>query len=394
MKRRDFLKKAGVGTAAVVGAGAALSTTIVGCGKGNQEEVANLKSEVEEYKGKLAALTKKHYKWKMVTTWPTGLDVLQEGCVRLAKRIGELSEGRLEIQVFASGELVPAMESFQAVSDGTVEVGSGASYYWAGKEPAAQWFAAVPFGMNAQGMSAWFHGGDGLKLWEETYAPFNLIPRPGGSTGVQMGGWFNKKINTIDDFKGLKMRIPGLGGKVIAKAGGTVVLTPGSEIFTSLERGVIDATEWVGPLHGLRFGFYQAAKYYYYPGWHEPGTYLEYFFNKKAYESLPMNLQQIVDAACVENEHWVLAQFDARNGDALQTLINKHKVPVVRFPDAVLDALKPLAEDVIAEEAAKTPMATKVNESFKKFQKNVGTWGSISEKAYYNGIMPKFSLKA
>ena len=394
MKRRDFLKKAGVGTAAVVGAGAALSTTIVGCGKGNQEEVANLKSEVEEYKGKLAALTKKHYKWKMVTTWPAGLDVLQEGCVRLAKRIGELSDGRLEIQVFASNELVPAMESFQAVSDGTVEVGSGASYYWAGKEPAAQWFAAVPFGMNAQGMSAWFHGGDGLKLWEETYAPFNLIPRPGGSTGVQMGGWFNKKINTIDDFKGLKMRIPGLGGKVVAKAGGTVVLTPGGEIFTSLERGVIDATEWVGPLHGLRFGFYQAAKYYYYPGWHEPGTYLEYFFNKKAYESLPKNLQQIVDAACVENEHWVLAQFDARNGDALQTLINKHKVPVVRFPDAVLDALKPLAEEVIAEEAAKTPMATKVNESFKKFQKNVGTWGSISEKAYYNGIMPKFSLKA
>jgi len=394
MKRRDFLKKAGVGTAAVVGAGAALSTTIVGCGKGNQEEVANLKSEVEEYKGKLAALTKKHYKWKMVTTWPAGLDVLQEGCVRLAKRIGELSDGRLEIQVFASNELVPAMESFQAVSDGTVEVGSGASYYWAGKEPATQWFAAVPFGMNAQGMSAWFHGGDGLKLWEETYAPFNLIPRPGGSTGVQMGGWFNKKINTIDDFKGLKMRIPGLGGKVVAKAGGTVVLTPGGEIFTSLERGVIDATEWVGPLHGLRFGFYQAAKYYYYPGWHEPGTYLEYFFNKKAYESLPKNLQQIVDAACVENEHWVLAQFDARNGDALQTLINKHKVPVVRFPDAVLDALKPLAEEVIAEEAAKTPMATKVNESFKKFQKNVGTWGSISEKAYYNGIMPKFSLKA
>ena len=163
----------------------------------------------------------------MVTTWPAGLDVLQEGCDRLAKRIAELSEGRLEIEVFASGELVPGLESFQAVSDGTVECGSGASYYWAGKEPATQWFAAVPFGMNAQGMSAWFHGGDGLKLWEETYAPFNLIPRPGGSTGVQMGGWFNKEINTIDDFKGLKMRIPGLGGKVIAKAGVDTVLITG-----------------------------------------------------------------------------------------------------------------------------------------------------------------------
>ena len=220
MERRDFLKKAGVGTAAVVGAGAALSSTIVGCGKGDQTEVENLKKEVEEYKGKLATLAKKKVKWKMVTTWPPKLDVLQEGCERLAKKIGELSDGRLEIEVYAAGELVPAMESFQAVSDGTVEVGSGASYYWAGKEPATQWFAAVPFGLNAQGMSAWFHGADGLKLWEEVYAPFNLIPRPGGSTGVQMGGWFNKKINTIDDFKGLKMRIPGLGGKVLAKAGG------------------------------------------------------------------------------------------------------------------------------------------------------------------------------
>ncbi len=366
MKRREFLKKAGVGAAAVA------ATTV----------------------NAPAVLANKSFKWKMVTTWPPGLDVLQEGCVRLAKRIGEISDGRLQIQVFAAGELVPAMESFQAVSDGTVEAGSGASYYWAGKEPATQWFAAVPFGLNAQGMSAWFHGADGLKLWEECYAPFNLIPRPGGSTGVQMGGWFNKEIKTIDDFKGLKMRIPGLGGKVIAKAGGTVVLLPGGEIFTSLERGVIDATEWVGPLHGLRFGFFKAAKYYYYPGWHEPGTYLEYFFNKKAYESLPKDLQLIVDTACVENEHWVLAQFDARNGAALQTLINKHKVPVVRFPDAVLDALKPLAEEVREEEAAKSPMAKKVNESFKKFQKQVGTWGSISEKAYYNGIMPKFSLKA
>ena len=365
MKRRDFLKKAGIGAAAVAAA------------------TVNAP----------AVLAQPSYRWKMVTTWPPKLDVLQEGCERLAKRIGELTNGRLKIQVYAAGELVPAMESFQAVSDGTVEVGSGASYYWAGKEPATQWFSAVPFGMNAQGMSAWFHGADGLKLWEEVYAPFNLIPRPGGSTGVQMGGWFNKQINTIDDFKGLKMRIPGLGGKVVAKAGGTVVLLPGGEIFTSLERGVIDATEWVGPLHDLRFGFFKAAKYYYYPGWHEPGTYLEYFFNKKAYESLPVDLQQIVDAACMENELWVLAQFDARNGAALQTLINKHKVPVVPFPDSVLSSLKSMAYEVIEDEAAKTPMAKKVNESFKNFQKVVGTWGSISEKAYYNGIMPNFSLK-
>jgi len=366
MKRRDFLKKAGMGTAAVV------ASTAVNAP---------------------AVLAKKSYRWKMVTTWPPKLPVLQEGCERLAKRIGEVSDGRLQIQVFAAGELVPALGIFDAVSQGTVEVGSGASYYWAGKAPAAQWFAAVPFGMNAQGLAAWFHGGDGLKLWEEVYAPFNLIPRPGGSTGVQMGGWFNKKINSIKDFKGLKMRIPGLGGKVLSKAGGTVVLLPGGEIFTSLDRGVIDATEWVGPLHDLRMGFYQAAKYYYYPGWHEPGTYLEYFFNKKAYESLPKDLQHIIDVTCMENELWVLSQFDARNGAALQELITKHKVQLVKFPDEVLNDLRKLADEVVAEEAAKDAMSTKVNDSFKKFQKVLGTWGSVSEKAYYDLIAPTYSLK-
>jgi TRAP-type mannitol/chloroaromatic compound transport system substrate-binding protein len=204
-----------------------------------------------------------------------------------------------------------------------------------------------------------------------------------------MGGWFNKKVNKIEDFKGLKFRMPGLGGKVVAKAGGTVVLLPGGEIFTSLERGVIDATEWIGPYHDLRFGLYQAAKYYYYPGWHEPGTYLEFIFNKKAYDSLPKDLQRIIDVACVDNEVWTLAQFDANNGAALQTLINEHKVQLLKFPDEVLNALRPLAEEVREEEAAKSPMAMKANESFKKFQKAVGAWGSISEKAYYDIIAPK-----
>ncbi|MDH3600910.1 MAG: ABC transporter substrate-binding protein, partial [Candidatus Tectomicrobia bacterium] len=177
----------------------------------------------------------------------------------------------------------------------------------------------------------------------------------------------------------------------IAKAGGTVVLLPGGEIFTSLERGVIDATEWVGPLHDLRMGFYQAAKFYYYPGWHEPGTYLEYFFNKKAYESLPTDLKHIVDVACMENEHWVLTQFDAQNGAALQTLLNEHKVQMIQFPDAVLDALRKLADEVVEEEAAKSDMAKKVNASFRKFQKVVRSWGSVSEKVYYDRIIGSMS---
>jgi TRAP-type mannitol/chloroaromatic compound transport system substrate-binding protein len=208
-----------------------------------------------------------------------------------------------------------------------------------------------------------------------------------------MGGWFNKKINTLEDYKGLKMRIPGLGGKVVAGAGGTVVLAPGGEIFTSLERGVIDAAEWVGPLHDLRLGLYQAAKYYYYPGWHEPGSYLEIMFNKKVYDSLPKDLQACIDMACADCEVWALAQFEAQNGAALQTLITKHKVELVKFPAEVMKGLKKLAIDVVEAEAAKDPQAKKVHEDFKAFQKVVGTWGTVSEKAYYDSIVDEYPLK-
>jgi TRAP-type mannitol/chloroaromatic compound transport system substrate-binding protein len=208
-----------------------------------------------------------------------------------------------------------------------------------------------------------------------------------------MGGWFNKKINSIEDFKGLKMRIPGLGGKVLAKAGATVVLSPGGEIFTNLERGVIDATEWVGPLHDNRMGFYQAAKYYYYPGWHEPGTYLEYFFNKKAYESLPKDLQVILDTACMANELWCLAQFDARNGAALVELIKKHKVQLLKYPDSVMKALRKLSKEVVAEQAGKDAMSKKVAAAFEAFQNQVGPWYTVSEKAYYDDIFGDYSLK-
>ena len=185
----------------------------------------------------------------------------------------------------------------------------------------------------------------------------------------------------------------GLGGKVVAKAGGTVVLTAGGEIFTNLERGVIDATEWVGPYHDLRLGLYQAAKYYYYPGWHEPGTCLEVMFNKKAYDSLPNDLKVIIDAVAMETNLWALSEFETNNGAALEELINKHKVELIKFPDKVLDALRPLAAEVLEEEAAKDPMSKKVHEAFKKYQKVIGTWGTISEKPYYDLILEKYALK-
>jgi len=365
MKRREFIKKSSIATATAIAAGAVSAP---------------------------AVLAQKKYRWKMVTTWPPNLPVLQTGAVRFAQRVKEATDGRISIKVFAGGELVPPLGVFDAVSSGTVEVGSGASYYWAGKVPAAQWFSAVPFGFNPQGINAWLYSGGGLKLWEEVYAPFNLVPRPQGNTGVQMGGWFRKKMDSIDDFKGLKMRIPGLGGKVIAKAGGTVVLLPGGEIFTSLERGVIDATEWVGPMHDLRMGFYKAAKYYYYPGWHEPGTCLEVMFNKKVYDLLPKDLQAILDAVAMETNLWSLSEFESGNGAALEELIAKHKVNLIRFPEKLLDNLRVMANETLEEEAKKDAMSKKVHNAFKKFKKQVGVWGSISENAYYNVIADKYAL--
>lgn len=387
MQRRDFLKKTGYVAA---GAAAAAAAGLAGCAKKKEDE----KQATTAGQEGPAVITEKKYEWRMVTTWPPNMPVLQTGAERFASRVAEVTNGRITIKVFAGGELVPPLGVFDAVSDGTVECGSGASYYWAGKVPAGQWFSAVPFGFNPQGINAWFYSGGGLQLWEEVYAPFNVVPRPQGNTGVQMGGWFRKEINSLADFKGLKMRIPGLGGKVLAKAGGTVVLLAGGEIFTSLERGVIDATEWVGPMHDLRMGFYKAADYYYYPGWHEPGTCLEVIFNKKAYDELPKDLQMALDAVAAETNMWSLCEFEAGNGAALQELISQHNVNLKRFPEDLLADLRKMAMETLEEEADKDAASRKVHEAYKKFKEQVGVWGSVSENAYYNVIADKSKLKA
>jgi TRAP-type mannitol/chloroaromatic compound transport system substrate-binding protein len=401
LNRRDFLKKASV--AAVAGS----TGLLVGCNIG-QDTASSAptvapaapaapvqESGSEATQAETGAVATKEVninsnqslEWKMVTTWPPTLPVLQEGANFIAKYVEAMSQGRLKIQVFGAGELVGGLETFDAVQAGTAEMGHGASYYWAGKSPAAQFFSAVPFGMNAQQMNAWLLGGDGLKLWEETYTDFGLVPFPAGNTGVQMGGWFNKEINSIADFNGLKMRIPGLGGKVIAAAGGSAELIAGGEIYTSLERGVIDATEWVGPYHDYVMGFYKVAKFYYYPGWHEPGTVLEAIINRKAWESLTPDLQEIVRQAIIAQNTWMLAQFDAQNNFYLQKLINEEKVDLRPFPDEVMTTLHGYATDVLNELAATDPMSKKVYESFSKFQKDVAAWAEISERSFYNSIM-------
>lgn len=329
-----------------------------------------------------AAPEVKTYNWKMVTTWPPNFPIFQEGVERFAQEVGIMSNGRLNIKVYAGGELVPPLQTFDAVSQGTVELGHGAGYYWAGKIPAAQFFTAVPFGMNAQGMNAWLYAGGGLELYKEVYAPHNLVPFPMGNTGVQMGGWFNKKINSVNDLKGLKMRIPGLGGKVFAKAGGTPVLLAGGEIYTALDRGTIDATEWVGPFHDERLGLYRAAKYYYYPGWHEPGPVLELIANKLAFDELPDDLKKIIENAAASSNIWMLSQFEANNLAALRKLRDEHKVKILPFPNDVINSLHNLTVEVLEEEAKKDPTFSKVYDAYKSFSSDNDRWNTLSEAAY------------
>jgi TRAP-type mannitol/chloroaromatic compound transport system substrate-binding protein len=323
-----------------------------------------------------------HFSWRMVTTWPPGFPILQEGAERLAEHIGAMSAGRLTIKVYAGGELLPPLQAFDAVSEGTVEMGHGAAYYWAGKVPAAQFFSAVPFGMNAQGMNAWLYAGGGLDLWRELYRPFNLVPFPAGNTAVQMGGWFNKRIDSVADLQGLKMRIPGLGGRVLARAGGVPVLLPGSEVFTALDRGTIDAAEWVSPFHDLRLGLQHAARYYYYPGWHEPGATLELIVNAGAWQTLPPDLQAVVSEAAAAVNQWTVSQFEARNAEALAELAKEPDVELLEFPPEVMHELHRQTREALADLAAGDATFRRVYEAYESFRAGNDAWHAISEGAY------------
>ena len=361
MKRRNIIKAIGAAT---------IAGTLSAC-------------KPQEQNCKLQSGEQKIYKWKMVTAWPKNFPALGTGANFLADTINQMSGGRLTIKVYGGGELVPPLEVFDAVSSGTAQMGHAASYYWKGKTPEAQFFGAVPFGMNAQEMNAWLYHGGGLELWTELYQQFNLVPFPVGQTGVQMGGWFNKEINSKEDLKGLVMRIPGLGGEVLKRAGGSPKILPGSELFTSLQTGNIDATEWVGPYNDLAFGLYQAAKYYYYPGWHEPTACLEGTVNKEAYDELPKDLQQIIKIACMAANQNMLSDFTAKNKTALDTLINEHKVQLRKYPDDVLEELKGHAQAVFDELGDKSAMGKKIYQSYKAFAEQTRSWLDISENAYF-----------
>lgn len=325
----------------------------------------------------------RRFDWKMVTSWPPNFPGLGTGAQKLAETITRASAGRLRIKIYGAGELVPPFEVFDAVSRGTAQMGHSASYYWKGKAEAAPFFCSVPFGLNAQEMNAWLHHGGGLALWQELYAPFGIVPFPAGNTGVQMAGWFNRELTGIQDLKGLKMRIPGLGGEVMARVGAVPVNMPGGEIFSALQSGAIDAAEWVGPYNDLAFGLFRAAKYCYYPGWQEPGPTLECLVNQAAYQELPEDLQALVQACCQAINDDMLADYTAQNHRAVKTLREEHRVEFRRLPDAVIAVLKRAADEVLTEVAAKDPFAQRVYESMKAFREQARSWHALSEVAYY-----------
>lgn len=371
MNRRDFVVGAGVG--AVVGAGA----TYVAL---NQKQPAPKPEAAAPEKAPM--VNKGLKKMAVVSTWPRDFPGLGTGAQRVAQRIADATEGRIQVEYFAAGERVGAFDSFDEVSSGNAQAYHAADYYWKGKHPGWAYFTAVPFGFTYTEMNAWIRFGGGQELWDELAADFGLKCVMSGNTGCQMGGWFRKEINSADDLKGLKMRIPGLGGDVIAKLGGSPVSIPGGQIYENLVSGAIDATEWVGPWNDSFMKFYEAAKYYYYPGFHEPGSMLALGMNKKFWDGLTKNEQVIIESAAGMENDMMMAEYNMKSGSALTKLIKEQGVQLRQFSDDVYDSFYNAAEEVFEGVRSHSPLAKKIDDSFKAARTDLAGWTKISDQAY------------
>ncbi len=352
MKRRDLLKG---GVAALAGGTAVVSAP---------------------------AIAAKRVEINMVSTWPRDFPGLGTGAQRFAERLTTMTDGRIKVNYFASGERVKAFDSFDEVASGNAQMYHAADYYWKGKHPGWAYFTAVPFGMTYTEIGAWMRFGGGLELHDELAAEYGLKCLPCGNTGVQMGGWFRKEMNSAADFKGLKMRMPGLGGDVIAKMGASPVSLPGGQIYENLISGAIDATEWVGPWNDSFMKFYEAAKYYYYPGMHEPAAQLSLGMNKKFWDGLSKTDQAIIEAAAETENSIMMSEYNAKNGEALAKLISEQGVKLRSFSDDIYDSFGEAAEEVFAEVVQHSALAKKIHQSFLKSRNAVGAWAKISDQAY------------
>ncbi len=381
MKRRDFVM------GAAVGAGATTAAMISGCTDSGEAE--KLKKELETAKAKISeleqaapAVSKGAMEITMVSTWPRDFPGLGTGAQRFAERLTAMTDGRIKVNYFAGGERVKPFDSFDEVASGNAQMYHAADYYWKGKHPGWAYFTAVPFGMTYTEINSWIQWGGGQALWDELAADFGLKCLPCGNTGVQMGGWFRKEMRSASDFKGLKMRIPGLGGDVLAKLGASPVSLPGGQIYENLVSGAIDATEWVGPWNDSFMKFYEAAKFYYYPGMHEPAAQLALGMNKKWWDGLSKTDQMIITAAAEMENSIMMSEYNAKNGASLASLISDQGVKLRSFSDDIYDSFGDAAEEVFAEVEQHSPLAKKIHQSFLSSRNEVGAWAKISDQAY------------
>ena len=355
MQRRDFLKTAGVGTAAALPFAA-------------RAESPTMNPTI---------------KWRLASSFPKSLDTIYGGAEVMARRVAELTDGRFEIRVFAAGEIVPPFGVLDAVQQNTVECGHTASYYYFGKNRALALETTIPFGLNARQLTAWTYFAGGMDLLRAMFAQYNVINLPGGSTGSQMGGWYRKEIKSLKDIEGLKIRIPGFGAEIFSRMGAVPQSLPGGEIYPALERGAIDAAEWTVPYDDEKLGFYKVAKYYYYPGWWEPGTQLVFYINKDQWAALPPAYRAAFETAAAEAHLMMLAAYDAKNPPALARLQQNGAV-LKRFPDDVLIKAYEIAQTVYAEEAAKNPTFKGLWDSMRGFQEVSDAYWGIAELSMSN----------
>lgn len=328
------------------------------------------------------AIAQNKIEWRMVTPWPRHAPGVGVNAQRLADKINEMSGGRLTVKLFAAGELVPPFECFDAVQTGTADMAHGSPYFWQGKSQAMHYFTGVPFGLTAWEMGAWLRFGGGQELWDELYGQFGLKGFYAGSSGVQAGGWFRSEINSLDDLKGLKMRIAGLGGAVLRKLGAQVILTPPGEIFPAMQSGVVDAAEWVGPWNDLAFGLHKIAKHYYSPSFHEGSAALECIVDKEKFAALPADLQKIVEYAAAASSDEALFDFTRHNARFLEVLVKEHGVILHTWPEDIVNALGKAAQEVMAELAATDAMTAKVSDSYMAYLKEAREWSKWSDQPY------------
>ena len=355
MERRTFLTKAAAGVAASAVAAPALAQTAAPAAQGTPA-----------------------VKWRITSSFPKSLDTIYGGAETLAKRVSAITGGKFQIQVFASGEIAPGGQALDVVQNGTVECCHTCSYYYVGKDRTFGFGTSVPFGLNARQLNAWVYYGGGQKLLDDFYSNYNVVSFLGGNTGVQMGGWFRKEIKTVADCKGVKMRIAGLGGVVFSALGMVTQQIPGSDIYPALEKGTIDAAEWVGPYDDEKLGFFKVAKNYYFPGWWEPGPAIHFFINKKAWADLPNEYKEAFQAAAYEANVTMMAQYDALNPAALRRLV-QNKVQLRRYSNEILDAAYKAAVQMYSDESSKNPAFKKMYDAYLAFQRTQNQWFSVAE---------------